>query len=619
MNKLSATLSVFGLAFPFYCAEAATHLESYLPHDTAIVASVPDYASALKKSDESPVHDLVNDPKLKEILKPLTDYVMRLTDEGSDKPIITWDEIKPHLSGQIVIGLDLSPITASIKSDGNDKTGPVIEILANLKDSDAFDELLTTRLKDQENDKNSIGAFAESDKFQGVTIRHFVMKDTTPAKDAADPDEDKASVDGEKTDAKANAVSPEPKPEPEKLDVYYGVVNGTFFIVSDQGKAHDIVDAVKGKEAGTLAEGETLPKLFAQTEEMDAYLFINARPIADLVESHIRKSLKAKPGEEPNPMKPTPEAVLSALGMSSLKNCVFGVKFEPDNVRMTTNIAVDTSYGIGRLFRAYASDYPTPDFVPEASVAVNASGFNLGTLIVEGRQIFFSALPSAQLFYQAQIGQIQQQTNVDLEKNFIENFDNGLVTFALDNQTAVKPDLGNRQQIYALKIKDAASFKRGLDAVLASTPFAAKLERRNVSGTEVIVVNNNNSTPVFSLAEKDNWLLMCPNPTSLQNVISSGDAKKNFWQSRKYTELGQGKLPAGGIAVTYDDFNSLVRTLLTGLASVYNRTSPVENGEAKPIDVKLIGEITDMPYSICGKAYKTADGITASTYLIKNQ
>jgi len=599
MNKFCTALCLLGLAAPFYNVEAAAHLESYLPENSLLLMSVSDYSDVTRKSKDSPVNDLFNDAKIREVLKPLTHYVTRIINEDSDKPLITFDEVKAHLDGQIVLSLDISKMIAEVKAGGDIASLPSVILLADLKDSEDFVDLLSSRLKDQEDDKESIGSFGESEKFQGVTIHHFIVKDDSASE----------TEDGEKTEEEAAS--------PDTLDIYFGTISDTFFLTTDSAAAHDVVEAVKGRETGTLAESEAFSGILAQTEDMDEYLYLNAKPLDELVDASIRKGMAPKEGEEPNPLKPTPDAVINATGMNSFKNVLVGVTFDSDNVRLNTNIAVDTSFGIGRLFRAYAQNYATPDFIPESAVSVNASGFNLGTLLVEARQIAFTASPMFAMLYQAQIGQLQEQIGIDFEKDLIGNFDDGLVCFTLDNPEAANTDLTNRQQIFALKIKDATSFKRSLDAVLAITPYAQKIERRDFSGTEIIVFNNDASTPVFAMAHKDGWLLMSEKPTTLQNAISSGDGKKSFWQSKAYDELGDGKLPAGGIGVTYDDFDALVKTLLYTVAKVYNESAPVASGEAQPIDVNLIGEIKDMPFSVCGKAYKTPEGIKADTYLIK--
>jgi hypothetical protein len=613
MNQFCTALCLLGIAAPFYDVGAAAHLESYLPESSVLIVNVPDYSAVAKKSEASPINDLVNDPKIREILKPLTDFILGKINEDSDKPILTWAEIKTHLNGQIVLGMDVSQIVADIKSNSKTPSLPSIVILANLKDSDDFADLVTTRLKEQEDAKDTLGSFAESEKFQGVTIQHFIIKDNTPQPPAADDaDETKAEKDA------ATADDAKDKPsDSNQQDVFFGAVSNTFFITIDQASAHNVIDAIKGKEDGTLANSEELSKLLAQTEEMDAYVFLNAKPLSELAEAGIRKSMSVKEGEAPNPLKPTPDAVINALGLNSLKSGFVGVRFEKDNVRVDTNVAVDTTFGVGRLFRAYSHDYAMPDFVPESALSVNSSGFNLGTLLVEVRQILFAAAPSFSMIYQAQIGQMQQQSGIDFEKDFLNNFDDGLVCFSIDNPDDLKAGLGNNQQIFALKIKDAATFKHSLDAILATTPLAQKMERRNFSGTEIIVFNGEQSTPVFAMAEKNGWLLMSANLTNLQNAISSGDGKKSFWQSKTYAELGDGKLPKGGIAVTYNDFDTLVKTFLYTVAKVYNVSEPVKKGESKPIDTNLIGEIKDMPFSVCGKGYKTPDGINASSFLIK--
>lgn len=596
MNKFRSSLCLLGLTAPF-CNLNAAQLESYLPEDCMLVASLSDYSAVSRKSEDSPINELLNDKKIGEVLQPFSDYLRSKLHEDSEKPLVSWDEINAHLSGQVVVGLNISKLLAEIEATGDSNAIPGIVILANLKDADDFVNLLADRLEEQESDKNAIGSIEASEKFQGVTIHHFLVKDTAKNDDAG-------TEETESESAKA------PK------DIYFGNVSDTFFVTLNADSAKDAISAMKGDEAGTLGASSHLADILSQTENTDAYIYLDAKPLGSLMEAAIKQSFGPKEGVEPNPLKPTPEAIIAALGMNSLKNVVASVTFESDNVLLRTNLGVDTSFGIGRLFNAYAPNYATPDFIPENATAVNASGFNLGTLIAEVKQIVFTAAPSFSMIYQAQVSQIQQQTGIDLEKDLLGNFDDGLVAFNIGNPDEIKTNIENRQQVFALKLKDSATFKRGLDVMIGMTPAASKMEKRDFSGTEITIFNDVNSAPVFAMGIKDNWLLMSNASASIQNAISS-DTGKSFWQSKTYDELGDGKLPAGGIGVSYNDVTALVKTILYTVAKIYNMSGALIDEQAKPIDTDLISEIKDMPYSVCGKAYKTKEGISSSTYLLK--
>jgi hypothetical protein len=596
MNKFRSSLCLLGLAVPI-CTLNASQLESYLPEDCMLVLSLSDYSELSRKSEDSPVNELLTDKKIGDVLHPLTEFVLGKLHEDSEKPLLSWEEIKPHLYGQIVVGMDISTMLAEINASGDTKSKPGLIALANMKDADDFVDLLADRLEGQESDNNSIGTLASNEKFQGVTIRHFVMKDTAEANTAGS--EDGASESDDNT-----------------RDFFFGNISDTFFVTLDTTSAHDVISAVKGDETGTLGGSGHLAGILSQTEDTDAYIYLDAKPLASLMEAALKDSLAPKEGEAPNPLKPTPEAVISALGMNSLRDVVASVKFESDNVHVCTNIGVDTTFGIGRLFNAYATNYATPDFIPENATAVNASGFNLGTLITEVKQIVFTAAPSFSMIYQAQVAQVQQQTGIDIEKDIIGNLDDGLVAFTIGDPDEIKTDIEKRQQVFALKLKDSATFKRGLDVMLGMTPLAPKMERRDFSGTEITIFNDANSAPTFAMGIKDNWLLMSNSPTSIQSAISA-DTGKSFWQSKIYDNLGDGKLPAGGIGVSYNDVDALVKTVLYAVAKVYNQSEAVLSGQAKPIDTNLIGEIKNMPFSVCGKAYKTKEGISSSSYLLK--
>lgn len=71
-------------------------------------------------------------------------------------------------------------------------------------------------------------------------------------------------------------------------------------------------------------------------------------------------------------------------------------------------------------------------------------------------------------------------------------------------------------------------------------------------------------------------------PATLQNALSVSKDVKSFWQTTTYNNLGEGKLAAGGIAMSYVNVDTFAQLLLTGFAQVFNESDDVKNGKAQP-------------------------------------
>jgi hypothetical protein len=600
-------------------AVAAKPLDDCLPANTTAIVSIANYSEIERQCQSGPLGNLVNNKQIRDVLKPCTDAIQGLMEEHKDDEFISWTDVKTHLSGQIVIGLDLTKILDELKATGDTTDAiPSIILLADVKDGDGLIALFRTSLKEMVKIDSANGREADTEAFMGADIHHFIVHDALAEKTAI------AAADAANAAPADAGATPAAKPVDPKTfdrDFFYGNLGDTFFASLDIDSVRSAIEAIKGNEKGTLAENGLSASLRAQTDKLDAFIYINAKPLEDLVEAGIRSEVKSDPNaQNPDPSKPSADAIINALGMSSFKSLLAGVKFEADNVHMNTVITVDSSYGIGRLARAYVDTYAMPDFVPDATTrAINSAGFNLSTFVNEIKHIAFTAYPPASFVYQAKIAQVKQQTSVDLDKDLLGNFGDGLVSFTIDNPDSTKTGLDATLQIFALKINDPTAFERSLSTVLAMTPIGPTVVQHDLMGSHIISIplpgNNGKS---LSITTKDGWVLICTDEAALQSVLSTDPAKKSFWQSTRYTTLGEGKLAPDGIGMSYCDFDLAVRQMLYVVAQVYNTTnSGIKNGQGAPIDTSLIQNVKDLPYTFCGKAYKTADGISSESYLIK--
>jgi hypothetical protein len=57
---------------------------------------------------------------------------------------------------------------------------------------------------------------------------------------------------------------------------------------------------------------------------------------------------------------PTPDAVLGALDLGSLKNMMFGARIEDELVRTNMELELDFDRGIGRILDSFGTEYRHP-------------------------------------------------------------------------------------------------------------------------------------------------------------------------------------------------------------------------------------------------------------------
>jgi hypothetical protein len=484
------------------------------------------------------------------------------------------------------------------------------ELLASSKDAKGLAEFLAGKAKEMAAEKDSKTFFAGSETFLKCEIFDIYTHD-----DDADNEEVEYDEEGNPVEKAAKAEETEPGKSKNAVHFYFGACKNVFFATTSMDSAKALVEAIKGEEKNTLAEDAQAEAVREMAEKNDFYLYVDFRPLAKMVEDLIREKLALDPNQQPDPSKPAPEVVISALGLDSLHYAFYGLRFKSDDMIVSGFLGADSSRGMGRLILgAFGDHYPTPEFVPATTASVGSAAFNLGTLLFNVRDMVFTAVPMASAIYNMQLAQIQTQSGVNLETDLVGNIDSGIVSFIVDTGTSAA-DPNTFQQVFAFKLKDGAAFKKAADVLLAMTPAGAMFQRRDFNGTELMTMPL--PTGGFSMAVKDGWMLFSPGQQAIQDALSVGPDSKSFWQTKAYANLGNGKMDEGGVCVSYGNGTSLVRFYLAAIANVCNVT--ILRGEGKPLDLTLIDAIGPVPVVISGKSFKTAEGIRSEAHLLREE
>jgi hypothetical protein len=587
---------------------AAKPLETYLPTGTVLYASLADINS--KAAEEcGPLNEILKNEKICAFLKPVQNAFENLVQKDESLPDLKWEDIRQKLDGQIVVGIDPVTAFASALRDEADTPIPGFELLATSKDAKGLAEFLAGKAKEMAAEKDSKTFFAGSETFLKCEIFDIFTHD-----ESADDGKVEYDEEGNPVEKTAKAEEAEPGKCKNAVHFYFGACKNVFFLTTSMESAKALVEAVKGEEKNTLAEEAQAEAARGLAEKNDFYLYVDFRPLAKMTEDLIREKLAVKPGEQPNPSKPTPEALISALGLDSLHYLYYGLRFKNDDMIASGFFSADSSHGLGRLILgSFGDHYPTPDFVPASVANVNGAAFNFGSLLFNIRDMVFTAMPMLSVAYNMQIAQIQTQAGVNLETDLVGNIDSGLVSFVVDTGASAA-DTNTFQQVFAFKLKDGMAFKKAADVLLAMTPAGAMFQRRDFNGVELMTMPT--PTGGFSMAVKDGWMLFSPGQQAIQDALSVGPDSKSFWQTKAYTNLGNGKLDDGGISMIYGNGTSLVRFYLAAFANAYNMTAI---DEGTPLDLALIDAIGEVPVVLAGKSFKTADGIRSETHLLRKE
>ena len=609
----SAALSAFALP-----AFAADPLESCLPAGTALYFSLADSRSNAA-SDCAPINELRNNPKLQEFFKPFTDQIKLLSEKSKDDPLLSMDELQAHLDGQFVIGMNFAPLAASLASGVEEPGMPAFDVVFASKDGAGLIDLVVTRIKDDARMKDENARYIGSETFMGTEIHHVSVSDGKAANgDAKAPklDENGDPItpvpSDEPVGVKASDDSAPEAAKPESIHIYFGTCRNVVFISTSKEDAQTLVEALHGHDEGTLGADSQASAVRSSAEKSDAYFYLDFRPISKLLEDLIRKNLPADAGQ-PDPTKPDANLIISALSLDSLHYVSMSVRFTAEEAIIDTTFSADADRGVGRLLNSYSGTFPAPDFVPEKVVSVNSSALNLGVAFKELRQIVFAAYPFSNMLYLGQVTDWQNKSGINVDKDLLDNLDFGFASYAVPTGGPAS-DPNSQQQLFALKVKDGASFKHALDALLGVTAMGPTVQRRDFNGTEIETIPTNSGG--LSLAIKDGWILLSPGQQVIQDSLSIGAGSKSFWQSNEYSALNS-RMDKGGVGASYMDVDAFIRIILVGFARGFNETA-TRNGKA-PLDPTIIDSLDKIPLIVCGKAYRTPEGLRSEAHLMRKE
>ncbi len=625
MRTILPTFCLAGL-FAASALTAAPQYERYLPADTMFVCSVGDVTQLNEKVSRSVLRKFSEDKVLAEFFKPMFDKLLQEMEDDKDN-LITEDVLKEQFIGQIVFGADVGNLLYAVRSgDPSDSIQPSVSFLAGLKNADDFVKLLVKQFKLRTSDKDGPSIELSEEKFMGVTIYHVTItekSDTASTSPWATPgtyaSADKApaysrqqySYDDEDYADYEDYEDYEDEPaKPSVTHIYFANVKNTYLTSNNQDTAHKLVEALKGEKVKTLANNTCWADVKSLADEMDVYAYVDTKPLVELINGALRKSIP--PADPSQPMQPNAEAIITAIGIDSIKSLSFGLEFKPDYVRSRTVLKVDSSYGIGRLLSSVGGAYPRPDFVPEGVTSVNTSSINLGKVVGEIRQIAFNAYPAANFLYQMYTAGIQQQ-GVNLDTDLIGNFDDGFVMMGLDKDV---PTDGIAKNLFAFKVKDAAALKRAIDAILMATQMNPRVKRSDYMGTEIISFPG--ATPAqtsMSMAAKDGWLMISPHSGTLQNALSANDSGKSYWKSATSKKVEKVLKGGEGYGYGYSDFDAFMKIFFKSFAQGFNSSLSQSGVSEGLMDANVIDRLDKLNLIMCSKAYKSADGFVSETYL----
>ena len=341
------------------CVQAAVPpAEKLLPDDTLIMLTIPDLTKTKEISKTSPMTQLWNDPAM----KPFREKFMTKLREELVGPLerelgVKLDDYAALAQGQLTLALTANGW------DGGKGEKPGVLLLLDTRDKQGD---LEKALKDFRKKWTDSGKTVRIEKVRDFDFMALTLttNDIPTALHRLLPGPSNVRELGDDEDKK-------PSDDDGKVQIIIGRVDSLFIVGNQVKPIERIVSQLTGGSAPVLADlpqfQSCQPVFF---REAQAFGWVNAKL---LVEAMTRVSAKKEKASEeaPDPFASIkPEKILSAAGLSGLRNAAFAYHDSPEGPMMQFSLGVPESErtGLLKVLAGEAKETTPPPFVPADAV-----------------------------------------------------------------------------------------------------------------------------------------------------------------------------------------------------------------------------------------------------------
>jgi len=425
MTKLvTSRLAIAGLTLALtFGANAATPVaEQILPDDTLAMISVPDCVNLREVSAQSPMGQLWNDA----MMKPFRDKFMGKLNEQFIQPLERELGVKLDDYAELAQGQFTFAITANGWS-GEKGTEPAVVLLLDSGTKRAELEKAISTFRKKWTDS---GRTLRTEQVRGLEFLAFTLSSNDV------PSTVKRLLPGA-SDVKELGDEEESDATKKKSEIFLGR-SESVLVVGDNVKALErVVSRLTGGSSPVLAEVPQFqscqPVFF---REAQCFGWANAQRLITAL-TKVSEREEAQSEEAPDPFaKMQPEKVLSAAGLSGLRNLAFAVQSSPEGAFVQFHVGVPESErkGVLKILAGEPKETTPPPFVPADATKFSRwrmdgqKAWTTLTAALNEISPMFMSVTDYVLNNANELGR-QKDENFDLRRQMIGNFGDDIITF----------------------------------------------------------------------------------------------------------------------------------------------------------------------------------------------
>lgn len=360
MNRIASIRHL--LAVAALCVASSLHAavppaEKILPDDTLVMLTVPDMVKTREITRKSPMTQMWNDLAM----KPFREKFMTKMREELVGPLerelgIKLDDYINLAQGQLTLALTANGW------DGGKGQKPGVLLLLDARDKQGD---LEKALKDFRKKWTDSGKTVRIEKVRELEF----MALTLTTNDI--PNALRRLLPGPSNVRELGDEEEKPSEDDGKMQIIIGQVESLFIVGNEVKPIERIVGQLTGGSAPVLADVAQFqscqPVFF---REAQSFGWVNAKVLVEALTKISEKKEKASE-EAPDPFASIrPEKILSAAGLSGLRNAAFAYHDSPEGPMIQFSLAVPESErtGLLKILAGEAKETTPPPFVPADAV-----------------------------------------------------------------------------------------------------------------------------------------------------------------------------------------------------------------------------------------------------------
>lgn len=447
--------------------------EKLLAADTVAVFTIPDYAKATAAWKQWPSSLLWSDSSV----KAFKDKFMGKLQSDVFGPM----EKELGIKFADYAGLAQGQLTLALTPNGWDTDAPKEPGFLLLLDSRDKSGALKTNLSNLKNKWVDGGKQVRSEKIRDIEFTTLIFN-------SADLKKAAGKVFPEPKNADEALEPPKPEKAGKNMELLVGQSDSLLIIGTSPKDIEKVLASQKGGGVTPLSDQSSFAASHGSLfRDSQMYGWINTKSIVDTV----MKTL-AKKGDGGGRGGPSPDKILSAIGLTGLQAVAMNVRDTPEGALMNFHLGVPEASrrGLFKVLSFEAKDATPPAFVPADVVKFNRWRFDLQKALATLESTLTEAIPQMAGFIKLIVDNAgkDKDPNFDLRKNLIANLGDDIIAYQRAPRNQTLQDLNSPPTLYLVgspKAEQVSSAIRALGAVMPQP----KVKEREFLGRTVYALN----------------------------------------------------------------------------------------------------------------------------------